>query len=90
MPDWSLVDFDWDDGNVDHLLARHGIEPEQAEQVFSNRPFVRRGRNAYTASGRDNRGSYLLVVFEFRAQAVRVMSARPMTRQERRNDDKHR
>jgi uncharacterized DUF497 family protein len=27
--------FDWDDANRDHL-ARHGITPEEVEQVFSN------------------------------------------------------
>jgi uncharacterized DUF497 family protein len=90
MPDWSLVDFDWDDGNVDHLLDRHGIPPEQAEQVFSNRPVVRRGRKVYTASGRDDDGNYLFLVFEFREGAVRVISARPMTTQERRSYVRHR
>ena len=90
MADWSVVDFDWDEGNIDHLLVRHGIEPSQAEQVFSNRPFVRRGRTAYTASGRDDRGNYLFVVFEFRAGMVRVFSARQMTLQERRTYARHR
>lgn len=90
MPDWSLADFDWDDANVDHLIARHDIDPLQVEQVFANQPFVRRGRRAYTAFGRDDRGNCLFVVFVLRDGAIRIISARPMTLQERRTYVKHR
>jgi uncharacterized DUF497 family protein len=33
----NAVGFAWDDENEEHL-ARHGITPEQAEQVFLNGP----------------------------------------------------
>ena len=29
-----ISDFEWDDGNVLHLALGHGIEPEEAEEVF--------------------------------------------------------
>lgn len=90
MPDWPLVEFEWDDSNVDHLFDRHGIEPEQAVQVFANRPAVRRGRKVSTATGHDDRGHELFVVFETRNGVVRVISVRPITAQERPSYVRHR
>ena len=29
-----ISDFEWDDGSVLHLGLGHGIEPEEAEEVF--------------------------------------------------------
>jgi uncharacterized protein len=29
---YSGMDFDWDDNNLDHI-ARHGVEPEEAEEA---------------------------------------------------------
>ena len=33
----SKIEFDWDDANVGHV-ARHGVIPEEAEQVILNDP----------------------------------------------------
>jgi len=41
MPDWSQPTFEWDDGNEEHLIGRHGIYPAEAEQVFYNGAHVR-------------------------------------------------
>ena len=83
MPDWSRAEFEWDDGNVDHLIDRHRVEPEQAEQVFRSRLHVRRAGDVYHAFGRDDSGQYLFVVFVLRDSVVRVISARSMTARER-------
>ena len=88
MPVWSNPEFDWDDDNVEHLIARHGIFPEAAEQVFLNDPRVRRSGDTYIAFGRDDAGRYLSVVFVLRGPAIRVISARPMSRRERRSYDR--
>jgi uncharacterized protein len=90
MPVWSDPEFDWDDDNVEHLMERHGIHPEEAEQVFYNGPHVRRGRRVYLAYGQDDAGRYLAVIFVTRGSRVRVISARPMIRWERRLHDRHR
>ena len=43
--------FDWDDKNVAHI-ARHNVEPEEAEEVFFDKPFIRRSRDGrYIALG---------------------------------------
>lgn len=76
MPDWSRPEFEWDDGNESHLIERHDIYPEEAEQVFFNGAHVRRVGDTYIAYGRDNAGRYLFLVFVLRGTAVRVYSAR--------------
>jgi uncharacterized protein len=31
------IEFDWDEANIGHV-ARHGVHPEEAEQVILNDP----------------------------------------------------
>jgi uncharacterized DUF497 family protein len=90
MPDWSLPDFEWDDGNTQHLIERHDVYPEEAEQVFYNGAHVRRAGNEYYAYGRNDSGRYLFIVFVLRGKSVRVISARTMTQGERRLYERHR
>ncbi len=30
-----ISEFEWDDGNILHLALHHGIEAEEAEEVFA-------------------------------------------------------
>ncbi len=80
-----IEDFEWDDANIEHI-AEHQVEPEEAEEVFYNSPLIRRGRDGrYIALGQTWAGRYLTVIFERRpSNVVRVVTARPMTRAERR------
>lgn len=84
MPGWSQPEFDWDEGNEIHLIERHDVYPEEAEQVFYNGVHVRRGRTVHYAYGQDDAGRYLFLVFELRRGAIRVFFARDMTESERR------
>lgn len=88
MHDWRRLEFEWDEGNEDHIL-RHNVYPEEAEQVFFNRPFIRRTGDRYEAMGRDDSGHYLFVVCVVRHGRVRVITARPMSRKEQRIYDRH-
>ncbi len=90
MPDWLFPEFEWDEGNVEHLAERHGVFPEEAEQVFYNRAFTRREGAYYHAFGHDDDGRYLFVVCMRRAGRVRIVSARDMTHGERRFYDRNR
>jgi hypothetical protein len=38
MDGMRISGFDWDDGNMLHLALGHGIEPEEAEEVFAVAP----------------------------------------------------
>lgn len=87
-----ITGFQWDDGNIDKNLAKHGVSDSECEEIFFNRPLLitidqeHSGHDEarYLALGRTNRGRRLFVVFTIRRQLIRVISARKMTRKERR------
>lgn len=83
--------FQWDEGNASKNWRRHHVTQTEAEQVFLNRPLVVGSDLAHTESevryfafGRTEAGRLLTVVFTLRRPLLRVISARPMSRQERR------
>ncbi len=83
--------FQWDEGNSSKNWARHGISQTEMEQVFVNRPVVVIGDVAHSGTearyfcfGQTDGGRLLTVVFTMRGQLLRVISARPMSRRERR------
>lgn len=90
MPDWSFPEFEWDDANEEHLAERHGIYPDEAEEVFYNGPFVRRVRDRYRVYGQTNAGRYLFVVCVLHGTHVRVISARDMDADEKRAYERYR
>lgn len=81
----KINDFIWDDGNIDHI-ARHGVTPDEAEEVFVNRPkFFKSRQERYAALGKSSQGRYLFVVFLYQGKGcARVVTARNMTKTERR------
>ena len=82
--------FQWDEGNAAKSWGKHGVSWTEAEQVFMNRPVVvtgaahSGGEARYFSFGRTNGGRLLTVVFTIRGKLLRVISARPMSRRERR------
>ena len=71
-----INDFEWDDGNTLHLQLKHGIDPEEAEEVFVKRPLFRRTKKGhYAAFGPTFEGRYLTIVFELKPKGI----ARPIT-----------
>jgi uncharacterized DUF497 family protein len=77
--------FEWDDGNKEHI-ARHGVDFSEAEEVLGLDPYIRRGRQErYLAYGPTSDGRYLFVVSKRKRRGtIRVITARDMTRGERR------
>jgi len=84
-----LVQFEWDDANLEHI-ALHGIEPEEVEEAFGDPR--RSGADAYNVPGerrdailgRTDDGRLLYVVFTRRAGGIRTVTARDATARERR------
>lgn len=87
-----IAEFEWDDGNILHLALGHGIEPEEAEEVFALRPLFRKTRRGhYVAFGPTRAGRLLTLVFEKKAQGVvRVITGWDMDTAERRYYQRHR
>lgn len=81
---WRIREFDWDEENLRHI-ARHGVEPEEAEEVFLFRTYKRKtGSHRYLVLGRTGAGRRLMVVLERLPGAVaRVVTARDMDGKER-------
>ena len=77
-------EFDWDDGNVEHI-ARHHVSPEEAEEVFRSRFHLLHTRlGRYVALGQTEEGRYLFCAFERKGPGrVRVVTARDMEPWER-------
>jgi len=83
--------FDWDAGNAKKNWEAHGVTSSESEQVFLNKPLVAvpdeqhsRNEPRFHALGRTNARRLLALVFAIRGDLVRVISARDMSRRERR------
>lgn len=84
-------DFEWDEGNELHLALGHGIEPEEAEEIFAIAPLVRRTKKGhYAALGRTVAGRLLVIIFETRGHdLIRVITGWDMKAAERRFYQRH-
>ncbi len=87
----GLEGFEWDAGNSDKNWRNHEVRQSEAEQVLLNRPvmFAADLKHSKTEArfftlGRTDSGRYLAIVLTTRGKRVRVISARPMSRAERR------
>ena len=83
--------FDWSGGNAEKNWERHRVTPLEAEQVFFNSPLVSGADAAHSqeeqrfyALGQTDEGRELFVVYTMRKRRLRVVSARGMSRKERR------
>mgnify|MGYP001612005816 CR=1 FL=1 len=91
--DWfeGVQGFEWDEGNAKKNFAKHGISITQCEEIFLNEPLIvlmdeahSKAEARFQALGQSNDGHALFVAFTVRIALIRVISARPMSRQERR------
>jgi uncharacterized DUF497 family protein len=86
----ALAGFDWDEGNADKNVVRHGVTRSEAEEAFFNHPVLLLDDTTHSAQERrylvlgcTNTARLLSVVFTVRGDLIRVISARPMSRKER-------
>jgi len=86
--DWE--GFEWDEGNLLKNWEKHRVSASECEQVFFNRPLVTdqdeahsKHESRYYALGVTDAGRCLFVVFAVRDGKIRVISARDMSRRER-------
>lgn len=83
--------FDWTGGNAEKNWRRHGAAPSEAEQVFFNTPLLwgddathSRTERRFYALGQTDEGRALFIAFTMRGRHLRIVSARDMSRKERR------
>ena len=86
----GITGFQWDEGNSEKSWLQHQVTQAEAEQVFFNRPVVALAaagpvaKQRFFALGRTDSARELAIVFTIRGKLARVISARPMSRRERR------
>jgi uncharacterized protein len=81
--------YQWDRNKAEINLRKHGINFADAVSVFSDDLSItlsdqRFDEERFIAIGLDALGRVLVVVYAWRGQKIRLISARPATRQERR------
>jgi len=84
MPGAKKLAFEWDAANTAHL-ARHRVTRGEAEQVFSGAALPleseeRGGEWRHTELGETEGGRLLLVVWTWRGQRIRIITAFPANR----------
>lgn len=85
------IGFEWDAGNQKKNWVAHHVSDDECEEVFFNLPLVMEAERAHSghetrhhALGQTHAGRRLFIAFTIRGSRIRVISARDMTRNERR------
>ena len=84
------VAFVWDTGNERKNLEKHGVTPQEAEEIFFDPQkkllqdkFHSGKEDRYILLGQTKRQRLLFVVFTIRSRRIRVISARDLNKKER-------
>ena len=85
--------FQWDQWNIKKNWQRHKAAASECEEVFFNEPLIITGidkskilyrEDRYATYGITNAGRFLFIIFTIRENKIRVISARDMSKSERR------
>jgi len=84
------IEFEWDEGNIDKNLIKHGVTNQEIEEVFFNLPTTvvedrqhSTSELRYLALGKSDTSKKLSIIFTIRKNKIRIISARPMSQKER-------
>jgi hypothetical protein len=85
------MDFQWDVDKARNNRKKHGVEFADAVAVFEDEMALNIedpdavGERRFVTVGRDTTGQLLTVVYTLRGREIRIIPARPATRQERKD-----
>ena len=86
----ECVGFEWDIGNQDKNLQKHNVSQGECEQVFFNEPLLlyqddkhSAGEKRWYLLGKSSLERNLFIAFTIRSKLIRIISARDMSRKER-------
>lgn len=87
----KITGFEWDKGNVDKSYRKHGITPNEAEEVFLDKDILlledikhSKDEERFSAIGRITKGDILFLAFTVRKEKIRTISVRVANKKERR------
>jgi hypothetical protein len=86
----NCTGFEWDNHNAAKIWSKHHVSPSECEQIFFNLPLIvaddekhSEKEKRYYVLGHTDTGRLLFAVFTIRGDKIRVISARDMSRKER-------
>ncbi len=86
----GISGFQWDSGNMSENWENHRVSMSECEEIFFNKPLVVADDEKHSgeeerffALGKTDRGKRLFIVFTFRDNQIRIISARNMSKRER-------
>ncbi len=87
----KITGFEWDRGNIDKSYQKHGITPNEAEEIFLDEDILLlediehlKQEERVKAIGKIIKGDVILLVFTTRKNKIRIISARKANNKERR------
>lgn len=87
----EILEFEWDKGNIGKIYQKHGITPNEAEEVFLDKNILiiddikhSKSEERFMAIGKINQGSVLFLAYTIRKNKIRIISARKADKIERR------
>ena len=82
--------FEWNEGNRDKNWIKHKVTSSECEQIFFNQPLIinldekhSTGEIRFYALGHTDLNRKLFIVFTIRNKKIRIISARDMSKKER-------
>lgn len=91
----KIISFEWDKGNINKSYLKHGITPNEAEEVFVSqdlriRPDEKHSKfeKRFFVIGKTKSKGWLFVSFTVRKAKLRIISARRIHLKERRKYEK--
>ena len=84
-----IKSFDWDDGNLTKNSTKHDVSFKESEAIFFDSPVYfsdkkhSRKEERYVAYGYIESGRKLTIIFTFRREKIRIISARDQNKKER-------
>lgn len=86
----NVTGFQWDEGNLDKSYAKHGITPQEAEEVFLDENLLiledikhSQTEKRLTAIGKTAASELLFIAYTHRNSHIRVISARKANKNEK-------
>ena len=88
LPDPVL--FVWDKGNLDKNLDKHEVTNKESEEIYQNKPLLvsedkrhSKIEKRYQVLGKTDNDRLLFISFTVRKDRIRIISARDMSKKER-------
>jgi uncharacterized protein len=85
----QLAGFEWDKGNIDKSFKKHGVTPNESEEVFLDKDILlfedvkySKQEERFGAIGRITKGDILFLAFTVRKNKIRIISVRQANKKE--------